>query len=219
MQRNVIILAGGSGLRMGTDRPKQFLLLGDKPIILRTIEAFKELTFPLNIYLVLPPRTEALWNDLGLEYTLPQTCVTVTGGFTRFHSVKNALDLLPSEGITAVHDGVRPLVDKGLIERCFSLAQEHPAVIPVREVVESMRQLTDNGSCSVNRQAYRTVQTPQVFDTDILKQAYQQAYHTGFTDDATVVEKTGCPLYFTEGSLQNIKITTQEDLKLASLLL
>jgi 4-diphosphocytidyl-2-methyl-D-erithritol synthase len=215
MQRNVIILAGGSGLRMGADRPKQFLLLGGKSIILRTIEAFMALDFSVNIYLVLPPGGEALWDELNPGSALPPSCVPVTGGFTRFHSVKNALDLLPAEGITAVHDGVRPLVDKDLIARCFDLAQTHPAVIPVREVQESLRELTDGGSRAVNRQTYRLMQTPQVFDTGLLKQAYRQGYHIDFTDDATVVEKTGCPLFFTEGSLWNIKITTPEDLALA----
>jgi len=218
MNNNVVILAGGSGLRMGADRPKQFLPLGDKPVIYRTIDAFCQLSFPVNIYVVLPPGAEALWETLVSAYSLPQPCHLLTGGLTRFHSVRNALALLPSEGLTAIHDGVRPLVDKNLIERCFTLALEYPAVIPVRKVVESMRQITGKESHPVDRQAYITIQTPQVFHTDILKEAYKQAYLPDFTDDATVVEKIGCPLFFIEGSLQNIKITTPEDLKFASLL-
>ena len=219
MQHNTIILAGGSGLRMGADRPKQFLLLDGKPIVFKTIETFSKLSFPVSIYVVLPPEIEVLWSELVSTYGLPHPCHLLTGGLTRFHSVRNALALLPPEGLTAVHDGVRPLVDINLIERCFSLAQEHPAVIPVRVVAESLRQITENGSRPVDREAYRMVQTPQVFDTTMLKQAYKQGYHTDFTDDATVVEKAGCPLFFTEGSPYNIKITTPEDLRLASSLL
>ena len=219
MHHNIIILAGGSGLRMGADRPKQFLLLDEKPIIFRTIEVFSKLSFPVEIYVVLPPGVELLWNELVETYGPPRPCHLLTGGLTRFHSVRNALAVLPSEGLTAVHDGVRPLVDVNLIARCFSLAQEHPAVIPVRVVAESLRQVSENGSRPVDREAYRMVQTPQVFETAVLKQAYTQGYHTDFTDDATVVEKAGCPLFFTEGSPYNIKITTPEDLEFASALL
>ena len=218
MNNNVIILAGGSGLRMGADRPKQFLPLGGKPIIYRTIEAFCQLSFPINIYVVLPPGAETMWEALVSAHCPPQSCHLLTGGLTRFHSVRNALALLPPGGLCAIHDGVRPLVDKNLIERCFTLALEYPAVIPVRKVVESMRQTTGKESYPVDRRAYITIQTPQVFHTNVIKEAYKQAYLPDFTDDATVVEKMGCPLFFTEGSLQNIKITTPEDLKFASLL-
>ena len=215
---NVIITAGGSGLRMGSDLPKQFLLLKGRPILFWTVELFVSLPVGVDIHIVLPPLYLDYWNELILKYNMQIPHTLVTGGLTRFHSVKEALIQIVSGSITVIHDGVRPLVSRDLILRCLELAQTHPAVIPVTEVNESMRQLEGMGSIPVDRSLYRLVQTPQLFSTDTLKKAYQQSYLPCFTDDASVVERFGTPLLFTKGELRNIKITTPEDLELAELL-
>ncbi|MCL1973768.1 MAG: 2-C-methyl-D-erythritol 4-phosphate cytidylyltransferase [Bacteroidetes bacterium] len=214
----LIITAGGSGLRMGGDLPKQFLLLKGEPVIFRTLETFYRFSSALEIYVVLPPHYIDLWPKWAIQYDMNIPCTLVAGGFTRFHSVKNALAHIWSGGVTAVHDGVRPLVSQALIQTCFELAREHPAVVPVLEITDSMRRITDQGSVSVDRTCFLKVQTPQVFWTDILKKAYDQTYIPDFTDDASVVEKEGIPLLLTKGSARNIKITTPEDLALAEVL-
>lgn len=140
------------------------------------------------------------------------------GGETRFHSVKNGLSLVQSPGLVGVHDGVRPFVSTEVIRRCYDLAKEQKAVIPVIDVVETVRHLTDGGSETVSRSDYKLVQTPQVFDTELLKQAYAQEYTPFFTDDASVVEAMGVPVYLVEGNRENIKITTPFDLKVGSAL-
>ena len=224
----IIVTAGGSGLRMGRDLPKQFIPLNGRPILVRTVEVFATLPIDMEIYVVLPPLCVELWKKLVFEYNMQTPHEVVEGGLTRFHSVRNALAQTGDEKITIVHDGVRPLVSQEMILRLLEAAQTHPAVIPVVEVSESMRRLEEEGdistqrdggrSVSVDRSQYRLVQTPQIFWTDTLKQAYKQSYVPSFTDDATVVEQAGNPLYFTQGELRNIKITTPEDLKLAELL-
>jgi len=218
IRSKLIITAGGSGLRMGSDLPKQFLLLKGNPIIFRTLETFYDFSSSMEIYVVLPPVYMDLWQELAAQYDLRIPCTLVAGGFTRFHSVQNALALISPGGITAVHDGVRPLVSRALIQSCFDLARQHPAVVPVVEITDSMRRIVDNGSAPVDRTAFLRVQTPQVFWTDVLKKAYNQSYISGFTDDASVVEKDGVPLFLTKGMARNIKITTPEDLELAAVL-
>jgi len=215
---DIIITAGGSGLRMGADVPKQFLLLKERPILFRTVELFASLPVATAIYVVLPPLYIDFWNETVLEHNMQVPCTIITGGLTRFHSVRNALDSIVDGTITAVHDGVRPLVSKELVLRCFELAKTHPAVLPVMEISESMRRLEGKGSVAIDRTRYRVVQTPQLFWTDILKQAYKQSYLPCFTDDASVVERLGTPLFFTKGDSRNIKITTPEDMELAELL-
>ena len=217
-QNKLIITAGGSGLRMESDLPKQFLLLKGSPIIFKTLEVFYDFSASMEIYVVLPPLYMDLWQSLAIQYDLRIPCTLVAGGFTRFHSVKNALAMVSSGGITAVHDGVRPLVGRELIQSCFDLAREHPAVVPVVEITDSMRRITDQGSVPVDRTAFVRVQTPQVFWTDVLKKAYNQSYIPDFTDDASVVEKDGVPLFLTKGTVRNIKITSPEDLILAEIL-
>lgn len=218
IKNKLIITAGGSGLRMGGDLPKQFLLLKGKPIIFRTLEIFYRFSSSLDIYVILPPSYMDLWPIWADQYDMNIPCTLVAGGFTRFHSVKNALALIPSGGITAVHDGVRPLVSRELIQSCFDFAREHPAVVPVLEITDSMRRITDVGSVSIDRKLLLRVQTPQIFWTDILKKAYNQIYIPDFTDDASVVEKDGVPLFLTQGTARNIKITMPEDLALAEVL-
>ena len=211
MNRWAIIVAGGKGLRMGGDTPKQFLPIGGKPVLMRTLERFKG----CNIVLVLPHDQQEYWRALCREYgfTLPHTIVS--GGETRFHSVKNGLDTITGEGLVAVHDGVRPFVAPEVVERCFAEAEAHGAVVPVVPVVETVRHITPSGSETVPRSEYRLVQTPQTFTLDLLRRAYQQPYTDAFTDDASVVEALGHPVTLVEGNRENIKLTTPSDLLFA----
>lgn len=215
----VLIVAGGKGLRMGTDIPKQFLPVGGKPVLMRTLEAFYTYSQDIQIILVLPHDQQDYWKELCEEYhfTIPHRIAD--GGETRFHSVRNGLELVDGSGLVAVHDGVRPFVSQEVIARCYELAAAELAVVPVVKVVETVRQLTDAGSMTVNRDDYRLVQTPQVFDAEVLKQAYSMPYTPAFTDDASVVEAWGVPVTLTEGNRENIKITTPFDLKVAAALL
>ena len=208
----VLIVAGGKGLRMGCELPKQFLPIGGKPVLMRTIEAFYAYNPEIRIILVLPRNQQSYWNELCPHHI-------ADGGETRFHSVKNGLEFVTTPGLVGVHDGVRPFVAREVIERCYSLAAGKQAVIPVIDVVETVRHLVGEGSETVSRDEYKLVQTPQVFDADLLKQAYEQPYTPHFTDDASVVEALGKPVYLTEGNRENIKITTPFDLKIATAIL
>lgn len=218
----VVIVAGGKGLRMGGDVPKQFLLLGGKPVLMRTIERFHAFDAQLQIILVLPPDQQGYWHELCLAHHFKLPYLLADGGATRFESVRNGLALIPNDaqGVVAVHDGVRPMVSVKVIERCFAMACKAQAVIPVTPVVETLRQIMPDGaSQTVNRDAYRLVQTPQTFDLQLLKQAYQQPYSTAFTDDASVVEALGMQITMVEGNKENIKITTPFDLDVCERLL
>ncbi len=218
----VVIVAGGKGLRMGADVPKQFLLLGGKPVLMRTIERFHAFDAQLQIILVLPPDQQGYWHELCLAHHFKLPYLLADGGATRFESVRNGLALIPNDaqGVVAVHDGVRPMVSVKVIERCFAMACKALAVIPVTPVVETLRQIMPDGvSQTVNRDAYRLVQTPQTFDLQLLKQAYQQPYSTAFTDDASVVEALGMQITMVEGNKENIKITTPFDLDVCERLL
>ena len=218
----VVIVAGGKGLRMGGDVPKQFLLLGGKPVLMRTIERFHAFDAQLLIILVLPPNQQGYWHELCLAHHFKLPYLLADGGATRFESVRNGLALIPNDtqGVVAMHDGVRPMVSVKGIERCFAMACKAQAVIPVTPVVETLRQIMPDGvSQTVNRDAYRLVQTPQTFDLQLLKQAYQQPYSTAFTDDASVVEALGMQITMVEGNKENIKITTPFDLDVCERLL
>ncbi len=213
-----IIVAGGKGLRMGADLPKQFLPVGGKPVLMRTLEAFYAYNPAMRIVLVLPCDQQDYWQKLCREHGFSLPHMVADGGETRFHSVRNGLRLVEAPGWVAVHDGVRPFVSQEVIARCFRLAAEKRAVVPVVPVVETLRQIEGDSSRTVSRDAYRLVQTPQVFDSALLKEAYAQPYTPAFTDDASVVEAMGVPVYLTEGNRENIKITTPFDLKVAEAL-
>lgn len=213
-----IIVAGGKGLRMGADLPKQFLPVGGKPVLMRTLEAFYAYNPAMRIVLVLPCDQQDYWQKLCREHGFSLPHMVADGGETRFHSVRNGLRLVEAPGWVAVHDGVRPFVSQEVIARCFRLAAEKRAVVPVVPVVETLRQIEGDSSRTVSRDAYRLVQTPQVFDSVLLKEAYAQPYTPAFTDDASVVEAMGVPVYLTEGNRENIKITTPFDLKVAEAL-
>ena len=219
MKKYVIIVAGGKGLRMGSDLPKQFLPMGDKPVLMHTLEVFRRYDEALQIILVLPQEQQSFWKQLCDEHHFTVKHVLAEGGETRFHSVKNGLALVNGIGVVGIHDGVRPFVSQEVIARCFREAVVRKAVIPVIDVVETVRHLTESGSETVSRNDYKLVQTPQVFDADLLKRAYEQEFTPFFTDDASVVEAMGVPVYLVEGNRENIKITTPFDLKVASALL
>ncbi len=219
MNRVALIVAGGKGLRMGSELPKQFLPVAGKPVLMHTLEAFRRCDADIQLILVLPAEQQAYWQALCEEYCFDVPHTVADGGETRFHSVKNGLAYVQEPALVAVHDGVRPFVAAGVIEHGYRLAELHRAVIPVIDVVETVRFLTENGSETVDRNRYKLVQTPQVFDAALLKQAYLQTYSPSFTDDASVVEALGVPVHLTEGNRENIKITTPFDLKIGEALL
>lgn len=216
MDYYVLIVAGGKGLRMGGDIPKQFLPIGGKPILMRTIEAFRSVFDDVKIVLVLPADQHDYWQELCRKHDFRSPELIANGGATRFHSVSNGLNLLPDDkdAVVGVHDGVRPFVSAETIRRCFSAAAEGKAVVPVVPVVETLRQILPDGkSLTRPRDEYRLVQTPQTFPLALLKEAYRQPFSEAFTDDASVVEALGKEITMVEGNRENIKITTPSDLK------
>ena len=217
----IIIVAGGKGLRMGSDIPKQFLPIGGKPVLMRTLERFRAYSSALQIILVLPEAQQDYWRKLCEEYHFDVEYNLANGGQTRFHSVQNGLALVPddAEGVVGVHDGVRPFPSIEVIRNCYETARTAKAVIPVIPVVETVRHLEGDKSVTVPRGDYRLVQTPQTFDIQLLKSANRQPYNDGFTDDASVVESYGFEITLVEGNRENIKITTPYDLKIAEVLI
>ena len=210
----VIIVAGGKGLRMGTDIPKQFLPVGGRPVLMRTLERFRAYSPALSIILVLPEAQQDYWRQLCREYHFDVEYQMANGGETRFHSVQNGLSLIPddAEGVVGVHDGVRPFPAIEVIANCFETARTRKAVVPVVPVVETLRHVSEG---TKPRGDYRLVQTPQTFDIQLLKAAYRQPYCDAFTDDASVVESYGHAITLVEGNRENIKITTPFDLTIA----
>lgn len=221
MEDYIIIVAGGKGLRMGSDIPKQFLPIGGKPVLMRTLERFREYSPTLQIILVLPKAQQEYWEKLCQKHNFTVAYQLADGGETRFHSVQHGLALIPddTEGVVGVHDGVRPFPSIDVIRRCYETAREKKAVIPVIPVVETVRHLKGETSETVPRDDYRLVQTPQCFDIQLLKAANRQPYNDGFTDDASVVEAYGFDITLVEGNRENIKITTPFDMTIAEALL
>lgn len=217
----VIIVAGGKGLRMGSDIPKQFLPIGGRPVLMRTLERFRAYSEALQIILVLPEAQQDYWRQLCEQYHFEVKYLLANGGQTRFHSVQNGLAMIPddAEGVVGVHDGVRPFPSIEVIRLCYETAREKKAVIPVIPIVETVRHLEDEGSVTVPRGDYRLVQTPQTFDIQLLKAANRQPYNDSFTDDASVVESFGHQITLVEGNRENIKITTPYDMKVAEVLI
>ena len=217
----IIIVAGGKGLRMGSDIPKQFLPIGGKPVLMRTLERFRQYSPTLQIILVLPKAQQDYWQKLCKEYAFDIDYQLADGGETRFHSVQNGLAKIPdnAQGVVGVHDGVRPFPSIDVIRNCYETAREKKAVIPVIPVVETVRHLKGDTSVTVPRNDYRLVQTPQTFDIQLLKEANRQPYNDGFTDDASVVETFGFDITLVDGNRENIKITTPYDLKIAEVLI
>lgn len=215
-------MAAGSGSRMGARMPKQFLELGGKAVLHRTIEVFQRACEGINVITVLPKEHMGYWREycLSRNFTCPQ--VLVAGGITRFHSVRNALAKVPEGALVAVHDGVRPLVTEKLVRTLFEKAEQEPAVVPVIPCVDTMKVLENNDGvlktipgAKADRSVLYGAQTPQVFHSEIIKKAYMMAYDTAFTDDASVVEKYGKEIFYVEGERFNVKITTRDDMVLA----
>jgi 2-C-methyl-D-erythritol 4-phosphate cytidylyltransferase len=219
MQLYVVIVAGGSGKRMGAEIPKQFLELAGRPVLMHTIERFKSFNEGIEIITVLPENQLRHWVELQAEFkfSVPQTLVK--GGSARFYSVRNGLEFVNVPGLVAIHDGVRPFVTIETIKKCFDTAEMLGNGIPAVTVTESLRMITDTGSHPVNRLNIRQIQTPQVFNAELLKKAYMQDYKHEFTDDATVLESTGEKINLVEGNRENIKITNPEDLVISKALL
>ena len=208
-------------MRMGSDIPKQFLPIGGKPVLMRTLERFRAYSADLQIILVLPEAQQDYWHQLCAEYHFDVEYTLANGGQTRFHSVQNGLAKVPDDaiGVVGVHDGVRPFPSIEVIRNCYETARTAKAVIPVIPVVETVRHLEGEQSKTVPRNDYRLVQTPQTFDIQLLKAANRQPYNDGFTDDASVVESFGYEITLVEGNRENIKITTPYDMKIAEVLI
>jgi len=213
-----IIVAGGSGSRMQTDVPKQFLELCGKPILIHSITTFSDACDDVRIIVVLPATQIENWQELCRRYDFTFSHDIVEGGNTRFQSVKNGLSRLSGEGLVAIHDGVRPLASRQTITGCFREAAIYGCAIPVLPVTDSVREISGTTNRMLDRSALRLIQTPQVFDITLLKKAYEQEYSPAFTDDASVFEKAGNTIHLTEGNVENIKITTPNDLVVAKAL-
>ncbi|MFH0762163.1 MAG: 2-C-methyl-D-erythritol 4-phosphate cytidylyltransferase [Bacteroidota bacterium] len=212
-----IIVAGGAGVRMRSEVPKQFLLLAGKPVLMHSILAFSKFDPGIAVIVVLPEDQYDNWHKLCIEHHFTEAHELAAGGVTRFHSVQNGLRGLEGDGLVAIHDGVRPLILPDTIARLFSEAAIHSNAIPVISPKDSLRWQDDRGNHVVDRTFIKIIQTPQVFQLNKLRQAYVQSYDRSFTDDATVWEKAGYPVYLAEGQTNNIKITTPEDLAYAEL--
>lgn len=219
MKSSCIIVAGGSGSRMGTELPKQFLPIGGLPLLMHTIRNFYDFDPLLQLILVLPADEITTWNELSLQYHFEIPLRVIAGGATRFQSVKNGLSLVGDAGLIAVHDGVRPLVSHETLTRCFRCAVENGSAIPVLPASESVREGSMSASVPVDRSRYFLVQTPQVFKASILLESYKQLWNADFTDDASVVEHAGTAVRLVMGNRENIKITFPEDLLIAGLFL
>lgn len=212
----VIIVAGGTGTRMKSSRPKQFLLLGGKPVIVHAIEKF--LAFDKNIRVVVAVHSdyEQHMHAIFKKYFSGQRVTIVKGGETRFHSVKNALSAISgNKGVVGIHDAARPFVSVEVIKRCYAHAHKHGNAIPAIAVNESIRHITPKGNKAVNRTDYRIIQTPQCFQLSYIKKAFEKKYSPRFTDDATVLESIGEKIHLVEGNYENIKITNPGDMLLA----
>nr|WP_129730331.1 2-C-methyl-D-erythritol 4-phosphate cytidylyltransferase [Parabacteroides goldsteinii] len=229
MRKYVLIVAGGKGLRMGGDLPKQFIPLEGKPVLMHTLEAFHRWDASTELVLVLPEDHQSYWNMLCREIGCKVPHRIANGGETRFHSVRNGLQFLSEEigntsgrnekALIAVHDGVRPFVSSEVIAACFDEAEKNGTAIPVMPMIDSLRETDEKGSRPVDRNRYFAVQTPQVFDAELLLKAYEQEFSALFTDDASVVEAMGEAIHMVTGNRENIKITTPFDLLVAESLI
>ncbi|MDR3093129.1 MAG: 2-C-methyl-D-erythritol 4-phosphate cytidylyltransferase [Bacteroidales bacterium] len=214
-QKYALLVAGGSGLRMQSDIPKQFMELCGLPVLMHTIRLFRSYDADIPILVVLPALQISQWEQLCSHYCFSTPHQIVAGGETRFHSVKNGLATLPAEGWVAIHDGVRPLTSHATISACFRDAERYGNAIPSISVVDTVRETTGDNSHALNRYRLRLIQTPQVFDLALIQEAYRQDFFPEFTDDASVLEKAGHIIHLTEGNRENIKITTPLDMKVA----
>jgi 2-C-methyl-D-erythritol 4-phosphate cytidylyltransferase len=219
IKKFALIVAGGSGTRMNTSVPKQFIELDGLPVLMHTINRFHAFDPSMEIVLVLPSLQFSVWNELCQKHHFTTVHRLIAGGEVRFDSVKNGLSSIDSEGIVAIHDGVRPLVGHSTIGRCIATTLEKGNAIPVMPVVESLRKVGIDESTAVDRSQFVTIQTPQVFFVPEIKKAYELGYDPRYTDDAMVLERLGKRINLVEGNRENIKITHRTDLVIASALL
>lgn len=219
MKLYALIVAGGSGKRMGAEMPKQYLEIAGRPVLMHTLERFKSFSDSIEIIAVLPENQLRFWGELQKKYSFNVPHTLVKGGKARFYSVRNGLKFIDDPGLVAIHDGVRPFVSIDTIKRCFETAERLGNAVPVIPTSDTLRMVSEQGSMPVNRLLIRQVQTPQVFHSALIKKAYQQDYLPEFTDDATVLEKTGTRINLVDGNRENIKITTPEDLIISAALL
>lgn len=216
MEKIVLIVAGGSGVRMNSAIPKQFLELNGKPVLMHTIETFFQYHPGIKIRLVLPESQFEYWSQLCEKNNFTIKYQLIAGGENRFNSVKNGLRGIPDNILVAVHDGVRPLVSIDTIKATFETAQIYGAAIPVIDIEETIREIKNEKSFTVDRNNFKIVQTPQIFKSEILTKAYNQPYQDFFTDDASIVESMGHKIFHTVGTKGNIKITTPLDIAIAN---
>lgn len=214
-----IIVAGGKGTRMRSAVPKQFIELLGKPILMHTLQAFLDYSPALSVILVLPADDQPLWEDLCMKYGFTGNIQIAHGGETRFQSVRNGLDLIPDEGLVAIHDGVRPLVNADIIGASFRLAAVHRTAVAAVRLKESIRITDQDTTKALDRSRFRLIQTPQTFQCSLIKSAYRVREEASMTDDASVAEHAGHLISLFEGSYENIKVTTPEDLIVAEALL
>ncbi|MBI34703.1 MAG: 2-C-methyl-D-erythritol 4-phosphate cytidylyltransferase [Flavobacteriales bacterium] len=215
---SIVIVAGGKGKRMGSNVPKQFLVLKNEPVIMHTIRKFYNWDNRCEIVLVLPFSQKTYWENLVKEYNFNIPVLVTSGGNTRFHSVKNGLSKTSGD-VIGIHDGVRPLVSEETIKNCFDVAKKEGNATPCLPINDSLRIVENNANRTVDRSKFYKIQTPQVFQRSVLLKAFEQEFAEEFTDDASVVEKTGEVIQLIKGNEENIKITRPFDLKIAEVFL
>lgn len=218
-QEYAIIVAGGKGTRIKSALPKQFLELNGLPILMHTINAFQRYSKNIVVILVLPEDDFETWRSLCSKHNFTATLILQKGGDTRFQSVKNGLEKIEGDGLVAIHDGVRPLVSEDIIGASYRLAAVHKTAVAAVRLKESIRMTDQDNTKSVDRSKFRLIQTPQTFEVTLIKKAYQIKDDPSLTDDASVAERAGQVISLFEGSYENIKITTPEDLIVAEALL
>ena len=215
MEKTIIIVAGGQGMRFDAEKPKQFQYIRERPLALHTIDLFHRYDGKMQIIMGLAQEYFSFWESIcdQFQFDIPHTLSP--GGEPRYHTVRNALPKVKKGNLVGIHDAVRPLVYRHTIDRCYEAAEKNGAAIPCVRVHNTIRKVTREGSRWVDREKLRAVQTPQVLRYDILMEGYRQPYSAYFTDDASVVESIGYPVTLVEGNPENIKITTPEDLLFA----
>lgn len=218
-QEYALIVAGGKGTRIKSKLPKQFLELAGRPVLLHTLDAFLRYSDKITIVLVLPEDDFPIWKSISEKHQFNYPVILQKGGETRFQSVKNGLEKIEGGGLVAIHDGVRPLISEDIIAASFRLAAVHQSAVAAVRLKESIRMTDQDTTKAVDRSRFRIIQTPQTFQVRLIKEAYRQREDPSLTDDASVAERSGHLISLFEGSYENIKITTSDDLAVAEALL